>query len=630
MPFIPNAADAFHESQASPDSGHFETLRAGSKATGVVSGCAVTAQGTPDMTVAVASGVIAWAGAKANVTAGNLTLTADGTNPRFYLIVASSAGVKSAVAGTPAPEMAPTESGPVFPAVPANSVVLASVYVPAADTDIDANQIDDMRVFVSTEVATNYDLAKARSLTLVQEKSQTVTLDTGQNLVHGSAMANGRLFLTTRTSPAWFIRCNNLEDLTDRDDFQFASDGNHNTGDACVYVAETDRVYVVFTGGQVAEVHPDTLATTDVFAVASAGAGPTICSDGTNLYILTNETNSRVLKYRISDFALQGTATLTGRAAGHAILWDEDKVYATGPAAPSSWIARITTSDMSFTDASLTGVTSLTDDMASDGDYLYAGRESNSGQNLIKIRKSDLTAEVIPCFADDIYAIHNDGRHIWIGHNTSPGQLSVLDKNSGYVGTIPFPTGEDIPNEIHSDGTGRLFVTFWMSPAKVKRFTPSGAVPLPLVGRLAISHVAVDTDTGAEKTLLTAAIPGLTLGLAGGKAFRVTATGRFAANTNAKRLILKFGLASPVAVFDTTSLAFNDVQWWLEAICVGTASGAQDWVTKWTSDSSLLATDVQHATTTQVDTGTLNVNVRGVGVADADVVNEFLLVETVN
>lgn len=106
----------------------------------VLSGCAVTAQGTPDMTVAVAKGAVLSNGALFPVTAGNVTVTtANATLPRLDLIVANNAGVKAIRTGTAA----------IFPKPPArsaNDVVLAVVYVPAADTTISANQITDLRI----------------------------------------------------------------------------------------------------------------------------------------------------------------------------------------------------------------------------------------------------------------------------------------------------------------------------------------------------------------------------------------------------------------------------------------------------------------------------------------------------
>lgn len=139
---IPHESDAAFGDQAELDKGDFAILVAGIAGDGVISGCAVTAQTTPDMTVAVAAGTVVVGGQQANVAAGNLAIgAADPTNPRFDLVTVNSSGTKAVVAGTPAPN-------PVFPAVPSGSVVLAAVYVPAGDTAIQQNQIVDKRVFV--------------------------------------------------------------------------------------------------------------------------------------------------------------------------------------------------------------------------------------------------------------------------------------------------------------------------------------------------------------------------------------------------------------------------------------------------------------------------------------------------
>jgi hypothetical protein len=140
---IPNYADAGFADQAEPDAGDFRIISDGSGTTGVVSGCAVTAQGSPDMTVAVAAGVVAVDGVRVAVAAGNVTITAaDGTNPRFDLITVDSSGTKAAVAGTAA-------ANAVYPTIPASVVVIATVYVPASDTAINTNQITDKRVVVA-------------------------------------------------------------------------------------------------------------------------------------------------------------------------------------------------------------------------------------------------------------------------------------------------------------------------------------------------------------------------------------------------------------------------------------------------------------------------------------------------
>lgn len=139
---IPNEADAAFAAQAAPDKVDIDILVAGVGGTGVISGCAVTAQGTPDMTLAVASGSVRVGSTVATVSAGNVTITAaNATNPRFDLVVVDSAGAKSVTAGIAA-------ASPAFPSIPANSVVVAAVYVPAADTAINTNQIVDKRVLL--------------------------------------------------------------------------------------------------------------------------------------------------------------------------------------------------------------------------------------------------------------------------------------------------------------------------------------------------------------------------------------------------------------------------------------------------------------------------------------------------
>ncbi len=123
----------------------------------VLSGCAVTAQGSPDMTVAVAKGAVLSNGTLFAVTAGNVTISAaDGTNPRIDLVVVNSSGTKAARTGTAAANPAP-------PARTANDVVLAMVYVPASDTTIATNQIVDKRVLREVGPITIYKTTTAET-----------------------------------------------------------------------------------------------------------------------------------------------------------------------------------------------------------------------------------------------------------------------------------------------------------------------------------------------------------------------------------------------------------------------------------------------------------------------------------
>lgn len=136
---IPNSADAFTAAQAAPDKVDFDAIVAGSGQTGVVSGLTGTVTGS-SMVVSISAGVACVAGKEIAVAAGSATIAAANASlNRFDLVVVSSAGVISAVTGT-------ASSNPVFPAIPANSVLLYAVYVSAAATTILSNRLVDKRV----------------------------------------------------------------------------------------------------------------------------------------------------------------------------------------------------------------------------------------------------------------------------------------------------------------------------------------------------------------------------------------------------------------------------------------------------------------------------------------------------
>lgn len=142
MPWtIPDKGEGAADIQSVLFQEYLDVLAAGIAGTQcVVHGCAVTAQGSPDMTVAVAKGSVisnsvlyAVAGANATIT------TADGTNPRLDLVVVNSSGALAVRAGTAA-------TNPKPPARTAGDVVLAVVLVPASDTTIATDQITDLRI----------------------------------------------------------------------------------------------------------------------------------------------------------------------------------------------------------------------------------------------------------------------------------------------------------------------------------------------------------------------------------------------------------------------------------------------------------------------------------------------------
>src|SRR5204862_4345075 len=115
---VPNEGAATFSRQAGLDSVDLSILAAALKGDGILSGCAVTAQGSPNLTVAVASGQVQVGNLTPTVSSGNPTVSAGhATLHRLDLVVVDNAGTKSITAGIAA-------AFPVCPAIPANSVVL--------------------------------------------------------------------------------------------------------------------------------------------------------------------------------------------------------------------------------------------------------------------------------------------------------------------------------------------------------------------------------------------------------------------------------------------------------------------------------------------------------------------------
>lgn len=136
---VPNRADAAYLRQAGLYSSEFDTVAQALAGDVVISGLGVSAQGSPDMTVAVAAGMSRIAGYFAYKAGENVAIAAaHATLDRIDLIVIDWNGALSRVAGTAALR-------PVTPAIPANSLQLAQVYVAAAVTSITSGAIIDKR-----------------------------------------------------------------------------------------------------------------------------------------------------------------------------------------------------------------------------------------------------------------------------------------------------------------------------------------------------------------------------------------------------------------------------------------------------------------------------------------------------
>lgn len=141
---IVNEDDAADLAQSDVDAVDLGILASGSAGTGVVSGCAVSALGSPALKVHVAAGVAAILGAAVSVSAIDLDIgAADTIDRRFDLVIVDVSGVPSILAGTP-------DADAVFavPSLP-NVAVLAAVDITANATAISSAAIVDKRVPVT-------------------------------------------------------------------------------------------------------------------------------------------------------------------------------------------------------------------------------------------------------------------------------------------------------------------------------------------------------------------------------------------------------------------------------------------------------------------------------------------------
>jgi hypothetical protein len=140
---------------------------------GVITGLTVTAQATPNMTVAVATGTVHMPEGKRFTPVANSALAitaANITNPRKDIVYVSSTGIISYLAGTAA-------ASPVAPNVPAGGLLLAEISVAANATTIVSADITDKRLIKNNNNNLQSQLADITNYQSVTAVSNIYTLD---------------------------------------------------------------------------------------------------------------------------------------------------------------------------------------------------------------------------------------------------------------------------------------------------------------------------------------------------------------------------------------------------------------------------------------------------------------------
>lgn len=154
----------------------------------------VAAIAAGDYTVNSVSGAV-YAGSTVTLS------TQDPTNPRVDIIVITSGGAVSAVAGTPAAQT--SSSGPVPPTPSTSQLEIARIFVPATGTALSAASITDRRHPIATAPT-------AITLSGLTKKYKTATQVFTTNTTFADVIAAGSpatMSVSVGVNEVWAIRC---------------------------------------------------------------------------------------------------------------------------------------------------------------------------------------------------------------------------------------------------------------------------------------------------------------------------------------------------------------------------------------------------------------------------------------
>ena len=160
----------------------------------VKSGCAVTAQGSPDMTVDIAAGVVRINNAYVVVSAvDNQAVTAaDGANDRYDIIYVGVDATVHYLAGT-------ATAAPYPPDLPAEHILLSILYIAQSSSQVDPGDIADNRIIeedTGVQVPIGGIIQWAKTLTGVPAiptgyvECDGATLSDSESPINGQAVPN--------------------------------------------------------------------------------------------------------------------------------------------------------------------------------------------------------------------------------------------------------------------------------------------------------------------------------------------------------------------------------------------------------------------------------------------------------
>lgn len=290
------------------------------------------------------------------------------------------------------------------------------------------------------------------------------TLDSGDSYIHGSLYFNGSLWFSTVTSPAKILKMN----ATTLDYSKITLNASLNEAYDIVYAEGYIWTVTKTSPTHLIRINPNTLAWQDVLTITGLASGQCIeYSVGYHKLWVGGISNlSRIdpttLAYDVYDYS----ATV-GTDHFHSLESYATTLYAT--ANYNGHILKIDPANpTSYSNVSI-GVT-ITDDITFLNNYLYIGTEEGANTHIYKFGSDLSTNTSAQIGTASCYGVFSHDDKIWAVFNDEPGIMREINSDLQVKTTVTLPSGYDKANEIVEDESQNVFITCWMSPARVVKY----------------------------------------------------------------------------------------------------------------------------------------------------------------
>lgn len=302
---------------------------------------------------------------------------------------------------------------------------------------------------------------------------ETVTLEKGNNKIHGSAYYNGYLWFSTRTNPTRILKMD--PDTLEYE--QIILDRGLNDGEDLI--AAQGFIFVILCDypTKVIKINPDNLTVEKTIEIEKMNRGGSLLYDFGYLWaggagklarINTSDYSYTIYEYPTSN-------QFHALTSGNGFLWGScPRQNELTFIVPETIIFKIDPKNPEEYD-SITIRKTVTDDMTYLDGALYVGTENlNFGtesfiyqifNNLTYI--SATTKERIRC-----YGIFQDSDgFLWAAYTGNPGRVIKFNNKLELINVIELPNSYNDANEIIFDAKGNMFITCFQSPAQVVRLS---------------------------------------------------------------------------------------------------------------------------------------------------------------